>query len=264
MGDWPFNLPVPLMAAVIFLGAYGAAAIIHLIVTRLALGERARAFKAFSPGMLPPLGILFGLLVGFMAAQVWSDFERAKVAVATEASALRTVVLLSESFPEEPQTRLRALINRHIEEAVNQEWPQMRQQHETLKDLPVTLIEALKTTFALTPDGASQTLAQREIVTALETALEARRQRIILSHTTVTPLKWAALLLQAACTLIAIAIVHSDNRLASGIALTIFSTGIALSILLIAAYDHPFSGGVSVGPDLLKQVIVSEPALEAP
>jgi hypothetical protein len=264
MGDWPFNLSVPLMAAVVFLGAYAAAAIVHLIVTRLAVGERARAFRALSPGMLPPLGILFGLLVGFMAAQVWSDFERAKLAVATEASALRAVVLLTESFPDAPGARLRALINRHIEEAVNQEWPQMRQEHETLKDLPVTLIEALKTTFALTPDDASQTLAQREIVTALETALEARRQRIILSHTTVTPLKWAALLLQAICTLIAIAIVHSDNRLAAGIALTIFSTGIALSILLIAAYDRPFAGGVTVGPDLLQQVIASDPVLGAP
>jgi hypothetical protein len=161
MGDWQFNLPLPLMAAVIFLGAYAAAAIIHLIVTRLAVDGRAQAFKALSPGMLSPLGVLFGLLIGFMAAQVWSDFERAKLAVATEASALRTVALLSESFPGEPEARLRALINRHIEEAVNQEWSQMRQQHETLKDLPVTLIEALKTTFALTPDNASLTGSTR-------------------------------------------------------------------------------------------------------
>ena len=69
--------------------------------------------------MLPPLGILFGLLVGFMAAQVWSDFERAKLAVATEASALCTAILLAESFTEDTETRLRTLINRHIEEAVN-------------------------------------------------------------------------------------------------------------------------------------------------
>jgi len=41
--------------------------------------------------MLPPLGIIFGLLVGFIAVQVWSDFDRAKVAIATEASALRAI-----------------------------------------------------------------------------------------------------------------------------------------------------------------------------
>jgi hypothetical protein len=33
--------------------------------------ERARrAFKAISAGMLPPLGIVFGLFVAFIAAQV--------------------------------------------------------------------------------------------------------------------------------------------------------------------------------------------------
>jgi hypothetical protein len=40
--------------------------------------------------------------------------------------------------------------------------------------------------------------------------------------------------------------------------LMLFTTGIALSLLLIAAYSRPFTGEISVGPDLLKQVIASE------
>jgi multisubunit Na+/H+ antiporter MnhC subunit len=65
-------------------------------------------------------------------------------------------------------------------------------------------------------------------------------------------------LLQALCTLIAIAMVHSDNRITCGIALMLFATGIALSLLLIASYSRPFTGDISVGPELLKQVIASE------
>jgi hypothetical protein len=242
------------MALVIFLGTYLVAAAVYLIVMRLAVNDRVRAFKGLSPGMLPPLGILFGLLVGFMAAQVWSDFEPAKLAVATEASALCTAILLAESFTEDTETRLRTLINRHIEEAVNQEWPEMAQQQKTLRDLPITLIEAL--TLALTPNSENQKVALHEIVAALEKALDARRQRIILSRSTITPIKWSALLLQALCTLIAISMVHSDNRLTCGIALTLFATGIALSVLLMAIYCRPFSR--AVGPELLQQVITSE------
>jgi transposase-like protein len=63
-------------------------------------GERARAFKAVSPGMLPPLGILFGLFVAFTVVQVWNDNDRAKEAVDREASALRAVVILAPVFPE--------------------------------------------------------------------------------------------------------------------------------------------------------------------
>jgi hypothetical protein len=257
-GDWLLNLPVPWMAFVVFAATYLVAACIYLVVTGLAVDDRARAFKALSPGMLPPLGIIFGLLVGFVAVQVWSDFDRGKVAVSTEASSLRAVVLLGEVLPQEEKTRIRALINRHIEEAVNREWPAMAQQRITIATLPKDLIEALQDILVFKPADDNQRMAQQEIVKALHTALDARRQRIIISQSTVSSVKWAGLLLQALCTLIAIAMVHSDNRLTCAIALTLFATGIALSVLLIASYSRPFTGDISVGPDLLKQVITSE------
>jgi hypothetical protein len=55
-GDWLLNLPAPWMALIVFAGTYFIAVCIYLVVTGLAVKERARAFKAISPGMLPPLG----------------------------------------------------------------------------------------------------------------------------------------------------------------------------------------------------------------
>jgi len=259
MGDWLLNLPVVWMAVVIFAGTYLLTAFVHWVVMSLAVDERARAFKALSPGMLPPLGIIFGLLVGFTAAQVWSDFERAKVAVANEASALRSINLLAADLPAEQQGRLRSLIAKHIDNAVNQEWPAMARQRATLAELPNALIEALQTTLAIVPADEGQRTAQHEVITALESALEARRQRIVISQSSVSILKWAGLLLQALCALIAIAMVHSDNRTTCRIALMLFATGIALSILLIAAYSRPFTGEISVGPELLKLIAATHP-----
>jgi hypothetical protein len=258
MGDWLLNLPVPWMALVIFLATYLIAGGVYLIVTRLAVNERAKTFKAISPGMLPPLGILFALLVGFVAVEVWSNYDKAKAAVATEASALRAVVLLAGAFPEQQSTRIYALINRHIETAVNKEWPEMAQQRVSLSILPTALIEALHDTLALKPADDNQRAAQPEMVKALNTALDARRQRIVISESAVGRVKWVGILLQGLCTLVAIAMVHSDNRRACAIVLTLFATGVALSVLLIAAYDRPFTGEISVGPQLLKQVTTSE------
>jgi hypothetical protein len=61
MTEWLINLPIIWMALVIFLGTYLVAVAVYLIVMRLAVNDRVRAFKGLSPGMLPPLGILFGL-----------------------------------------------------------------------------------------------------------------------------------------------------------------------------------------------------------
>ena len=261
MGGWLLNLPVPWMALVVFVATYLAAGSIYLVVTRLAVNARARAFKAVSPGMLPPLGILFALLVGFIAVEVWGNFDKAKAAVATEASALRAVTLLARTFPEQEKTRIYALINRHIDEAVKEEWPAMAQQRATLSTLPAALIEELHDTLTLKAADESQRVAQPEMVKALHAALDARRQRIVISESTVGGVKWVGILLQGLCTLVAIAMVHSDNRLTCAITLTLFATGIALSVLLIAAYSRPFTGEISVGPELLKQVIASEPTV---
>jgi hypothetical protein len=48
------------MALVVFGFTYLTAAGIYALVAALAEGERERAFKAVSAGMLPPLGIIFG------------------------------------------------------------------------------------------------------------------------------------------------------------------------------------------------------------
>jgi len=258
LGDWLLNLPVLWMAVVVFAATCVITGGIYWVVTRLAVNDRARAFKAISPGMLPPLGILFALLVGFIAVEVWNSFDKAKVAVASEASALRAVGLLAGTFPEEQRTRIYALIDRHIEEAMDKEWPAMAQHRATLSTLrAAALIELLHHVMALKPTDDSQRTAQAEMVNALQMALDARRQRIVVSQSTVGAVKWAGILLQGLCTLVAIAMVHSDNRLACAIAMTLFATGIALSVLLIAAYSRPFTGEISVSPDLLKQVITS-------
>ena len=255
MAEWFFNLSVPWMALLIFLATYLIAGSVDLVVTRLAVNERAKGFKAVSPGMLPPLGILFALLVGFIAVEVWGNFDKAKAAVTTEASALRAVVLLAGAFPDEQRMSIYALVNRHIDESVNKEWPEMVQQQMTLAALPTALIEALHETLALKPADDSQRAAQSEMVKELHTALDARRQRIVISESALGTVKWVGILLQGFCTLVAIAVVHSDNRFARALTLRLFATGIALSVLLIAAYSRPFT---TVGPALLKQVIPSQ------
>jgi hypothetical protein len=251
MSNWLHNLPLIWMAIVVFSGTYLFAILVQTVVGMLATGERVRAFKAVSPGMLSPLGIIFGLFVAFTAAQVWSDNDHASAAVNREASALKIVAV----FPGEPEAQLRSLVRRYIEDAANKEWPMMVRHTATLSISPAPLAEALQQTLALSPNNPGQQIAQREIATSLENAFEARRRRILVSRSHVNLTKWACLLLQAACALLAIAVVHSDNRLASTISMGAFATGIAASILLILAHDEPFIGQVSVGPQPLLQVM---------
>jgi uncharacterized MnhB-related membrane protein len=255
MSDWLHNLPVLWMGLVVFGFTYLVTAGIYGAVMVSAVGERARSFKAISAGLLSPLGIIFALFVAFTASQVWNDSEKAKAEIDREASALRTVVILAAAFPKDSEAQLRGLIRRYIADAATQEWSMMAQGTATLRAIPGVLAEALQATLALTPSSEGQKTAQREMATALGTAFDARRQRIIISQSQVNLLKWSCLFVQAVCALVAIAMVHSDNRLASIVAMGIFATGVAASMLLILAHDRPFTGEISIRPDALLQVM---------
>jgi hypothetical protein len=80
MNDWLHNLPIVWMALLVFGLTALVTAAINLAVMVLSVGERARSFKAVSPGMLPPLGILFALFIAFTASQVWTRIRRSMAA----------------------------------------------------------------------------------------------------------------------------------------------------------------------------------------
>src|SRR3954468_23632862 len=125
MSDWFHELPVPWMALLVFGFTYLLGLVIHAGIAALARSGYAKSFKAVSPGLLPPLGIIFGLFVAFTAAQVWNDSERAQNNVDREASALRTILVISATFSGDIEARFRALVRDHIEDTATKEWPML-------------------------------------------------------------------------------------------------------------------------------------------
>ena len=70
MVGWLEVLPLVWMGLVVAAGVALLTGAIYLTALRLGRGTRAAALASVSPGMLPPLGILFALIVGFMAILV--------------------------------------------------------------------------------------------------------------------------------------------------------------------------------------------------
>ena len=255
MSDWFHELPVLWMALLVFGITYLLALGIHAGVAALARSGHAKSFKAVSPGMLSPLGVLFGLFVAFTAAQVWGDNDRASAAVIHEASALRTALVFAASLPGEPEAKLHDLIKTYAHETATVEWPMMAHRTASFNVTPRPIQEALQLVLSPTAVNSGQQAAQHEITTALEAALDARRQRIIVSRAEVNAVKWSCLYLQIICALLAIALIHCDDRLSSLLAMGLFATGASASVLLIAAYDRPFVGQLAVTPEPLLQII---------
>ena len=119
-----------------------------------------------------------------------------------------------------------------------------------LVEVPLTLSELTgpgPAISAVTPEDA-------DLTTNAGTGGEAIGQRIIVSEFRVTWVTWSGVILVAALTLLAIAFVQSDNRLAAALAMGLFASAVASALILIAAHDRPFTGDARVRPDVLLQV----------
>jgi hypothetical protein len=255
---WVEGLPTAWLIIVVVALTFLLTAAIYFAALRLAAGPHGPALSAVSPGLLPPMALVFGLIVGFLVAGLWSDLSDARDAVNREASALRsTSLVVGATFPGPISARMNALIERHIKNAATEEWPAMKDQRATLSAVPAPLAGALRLALTLHPANEAQSTGQRELVSSLETALDARRQRIIISESTVSWMKWLAVIALGVLTLMAIACVHSDNRRTAAIALGLFGSAVAVTFVLIASQARPFSGEFGVKPDALLQVAPS-------
>jgi hypothetical protein len=244
MGEWLLHLPALWMGLTIFASTYVIAAAVFWCTGNF-IKDRTRVVD---PGILSPLGVVFGLLVVFTGAQVWGDLERARSAVADEASALRDVLLLGNGLSESESSKLRIRVWRHIATAAKEEWPAMAQGRAVIA-MPTALRTALQDILALPATDDSEKAA---LIGALQKALEARRQRIVISQSTVSGVRWLGLCLTGLCVLIGIALVHNDNRRNCRVALALFATGMAASILVVAAHSRPFNSAIS--PTLLHRI----------
>jgi hypothetical protein len=252
---WLEGLPTAWLIIVLFAGTFLVTAAIYLLAVRFAAGPHGAALGAVSPGLLSPMGLVFGLIVGFLVAGLWADLSDARDAVNREASALRSTSLVAEAtFPGTTSSRINALIDRQITDAATKEWPAMADQRATLSTVPTPLAQALRLALQLNPSNQAQVTGQRELVSSIQAALDARRQRIIVSETSVNWVRWLAVVALAALTLVAIACVHAANRRTAAIAMGIFGTAVAVTLVLIAAQARPFSGEFGVKPDPLLQV----------
>jgi len=247
MMEWLLHLPVVWMAFIIFATIYAIAALVFWSATRLT-GERSRLVD---PGILSPLGVVFGLLIVFTAAQVWGDLAQANSAVADEASAVRDVILLANALSERDKSRLRELMERHIDVSETEEWPAMAKGQAAIAT-PTALREALREALSFATVDDTQKTAKSEVINALQKALDARRKRIVISQTTISWVRWFGLLVTGLCVMLGIAFAHLDNRRNCRVALALFATGMAASVLIIASYGRPFNSTIS--PQLLLEV----------
>jgi hypothetical protein len=164
--------------------------------------------------------------------------------------------MLADSLPVDVRARVREAIRKHLEAVVSEDWPAMADARISLRSFPPHLEEAMDAILSFAPVGANQQLVQNHALTALEDALEFRRNRVAVSRAEIAPVQWAVIVVLAGMILVTIAAIHINVRPAMAVTMFVFSTAVAMCLILLMVYDRPFgSGGFTLPPTAYREAM---------
>ncbi len=256
MVDWIKSQSITVITFITFAVCYALAAIVIAAVTLVSRRAVGEDLKALSPVTLTPLAVILGLLIAFLATRVWDNLGHARDYVGQEAGALSRVLLFVDFLPPEVRAKVRAAVKEHVDFVVKHDWPEMAVMNADLRQEPVGLRGMVTALLSFTPAQADQQLAQKSALAAIEQAFQARRNRIRLSRTQISPIQWNVIFVLFTLILLTTAMVHVGKPAVMAVALIIFSTAIASCLTLLAVNDRPFAaGGVTITPAEFRQII---------
>ncbi|WP_157961288.1 DUF4239 domain-containing protein [Microvirga flavescens] len=243
----------------IFVSLAALLTIFLLFIHWLSFGKRCRTTASSFTGIVAPffgsVAILFALLTGFLASDVWERSRRAADAIFAERDgllALNTMTIASAA----DMRNVRQAIRDYIRILIEDEWPRMANQESSPR-----AEEALLSILSLVSDPkvgieAGQA-AQGAFLDTVLSLRKARSVRLSLSDDQTDRTKWTVVIFLALMTQVAIAMVHLERPRAQVAALSIFSIAVVVALGLIATRERPFDGALGYSAEPLADALAT-------
>lgn len=197
------------------------------------------------------LAVLFALLTGFLANDVWERERRASRAVLAERDGLLEVHQLSVASN---MAGVRGALRNYLRTVVADEWSRMadREKSAAAAEALAALLREVVRPGAAAEVGPAVHGALLHGVLRVRTA---RDDRLVLSNDQSDATKWMSVLILALLTQVALAVVHLDRPRAQFAALVIFGVAAATTLGLVAMRERPFAGALRISPAPLEEVL---------
>ena len=218
---------------------------LHYFVQRRFRPAELRRHNDVAGYLFSAVGVIYAVLLGFVVVVVWQKYDVTVANVDTEIAAVSDLYRSVGAFSEPARSAIRADLRAYADAMVNVEWPHMSQHIVILKD--IDLLEDIgHRVDTYPPRNPGQADAHLLAMEQLERLFDARRERIAQTAPSIPMILWFALVAGALAMLAFAYLFGVENRPAQ-LAMTAILAGlIAILFTVIAEFDDPFSGSVSI------------------
>jgi hypothetical protein len=199
-------------------------------------------------------GVLYAVLIGFVAVMVWGDFERAKMNAEEEANYSMNLYRNAGGMSGDFKEKLKPLFQDYIKTVMDDEWKSMEKGMESQKtEMLILKIRALYESYL--PRNETEKVFFEESVRNLNNMCDMRRIRLIASRSGIHQVLWVILISGGLVTMAFAFFFGSENHMAQVLMTSLLAILISLILLVIFLFDFPFTGDVKISPAAFEQVL---------
>lgn len=240
-----------LLFLAIFLAAVATSA---LIITKGIDSDTRVKLRPITQPSLTVVGMMFSILLGFFIANALRDYSGAIQNAHREANALGNIFRLSNCVDSEDRNRLHSLARQYADVVINEEWPAMNEGKSSNRGNEVNqkLWEAV---LSIMPADERQSIACNNIVRTMEDLGEFRRARHASACRAGMPLHlWCYVSIGAAAIVAMTFMFAPENKAFHAGIICCMMSPLMVNVYLLLETSHPFSGAISVHPDMLELI----------
>jgi len=251
---WLYDLPTWLMGLLIVV-AFTILSVAGLYATRRFVITITGPRPGHNEGVdayIAAAAVFYGIVAGLIAVAAWEQYASFDDKVTQEAGTVAMLYRDIATYREPYGSRLREELRAYTR-AVIEAWPLL--QHGVVPPRPAALLNTFQATFySFDPKNERERIIHAAAIEEFERMIELRRLRLHDKDAGLPPALWAVVIIGGILTIF-LTYFLALERFRVHVAMTIVS-GILVSLLIfmIAAVDHPFRGGVSIGPDSFQLV----------
>jgi len=230
--------------------------LVILFLSRWGIHSRLKAVHNDLAGYLfTAVGVIYGVLLAFVAIAVWEQYNDAMGNVVREAGRALALYRDLNLYPDQDQAApAREALLAFIRLVVKDEYPAMARGGES----PATqqAMERLwKAAKSLRPRDSYQGAIFQEILKDINSLGELRTGRLAAAQTNLPDIVWTALIIGAAITLVFVVLFGAEKFWLHLFMTCLLAILMATAIFLILEMDDPFMGPLAPQPTAYLQVL---------
>jgi hypothetical protein len=216
-----------------------------LVFHRLVHVDVRKAHNDLAGFTIAVIGVLYAVLLAFIAIATWESFEKASDLVEAESDYAGGIYLDTQGLPQAKGQPIRDAVARYVNTVINEEWPDQRagktpdQGWKPLRDLDSAIA-------TIQPQNLGESVIEAEMLRAWNQLYQTRSSRLSAVQGHVPSVIWWIVFFGAAITT-GYTYFFGYQNFAMHMAMTAtLAATLALVVVLIVALDWPFRGEISV------------------